>query len=398
MGWFEKVKAAFPGSRKLQQGMNGLEEITIDIPSEIYVKELAIYAAISLVANAVSQSEIKVYENNVSVKNEDYYSLNIKPNPNESASQFWHKVTEKALRDERGALCFISGRKLYCADEFYLEQKRPFLGNIYTGIVVDDFQMSRKFGANEVFLFKLENIQAKQLIDGMYRSLGSCIDTAMSAYKDTNAAKYILKVDGVQAGDKQFQEEWENILKESLSKYMNGEAKLYVQYTGRELQKMKQEGSQKSSDDTVKLIEEIFKITGKAFKIPESLMLGNITNMNDVVKSFLTFAVDPFTDMIGQVLTGQYGYDNWALGNYYKVDTSGVNHVDIFDMAEAIDKLISSSFASIDEVREKAGLDKLNEEWSSKHLLTKNYEFIEKGSIIGGEMSEKETKQYDDEV
>lgn len=42
----------------------------------------------------------------------------------------------------------------------------------------------------------------------------------------------------------------------------------------------------KSSDDTISLIEEMFKIVGKAFKIPESLMLGNITNMNDVVKSF----------------------------------------------------------------------------------------------------------------
>mgnify|MGYP000801644740 CR=1 FL=1 len=78
-------------------------------------------------------------------------------------------------------------------------------------------------------------------------------------------------------------------------------------------------------------------------------MLGNITNMNDVVKSFLTFSVDPWADMIGQVLTGQYGYANWKNGNYFRVDTSTVNHVDIFDMADKIDKLISSAFASIDD-------------------------------------------------
>lgn len=397
MGWLDKLMAAFPGSRRLEQGKSGLDEIVIDIPSEIYIKELAVYSAISLIANAISQSEIKVYVNNRSVRDEDYYSLNVKPNPNESASQFWHKVTEKAFRCEKGALCFIKGRKLYCADDFYLEQKRPFEGNIYSGITIDDFQINRKFRADEVFLFKLENIQAKQLIDGVHKSLGSCIDAAMSAYKDTNATKYILNVAGVQAGDDKFKEEWENILKENLSKYMNNEAKLYVQYSGRELQKMKQEGSQKSSDDIVKLIEETFKITGKAFKIPESLMLGNITNMNDVVKSFLTFAVDPWANTIGQVLTGQYGFDNWACGNYFKVDTSEVNHVDIFDMADKVDKLISSAFASVDEVREKAGLDRLGEEWSSKHLLTKNYEFIEENSIVGGEKIEKQSEN-DDEI
>lgn len=394
MEWFDKIKAAFPGSSKTRIGP---EVITIDIPNDIYIKELAIYSAISLIANAISQSEVKVYENGKSVQNEDYFSLNIKPNPNESASQFWHKVTEKALRDEKGALCFISGRNLYCADDFVLEQKRPFQGHIYSGVTVDDFQMDRKFAADQVFIFKLENIQAKKLIDGLYSSVGSVISTAMSAYKDTNAVKYKLKIDGVQAGDTNFNEEFKKILEEPLKKYMNGDAKLYIEYTGRTLEKMKSEGTQKSSDDTIKLIEEVFKITGKAFKIPESLMLGNITNMNDVVKSFLTFAVDPFADMIGQVLTGQYGYENWKQGNYYKVDTSGVNHVDVFDMADKIDKLISSAFASIDEVRERAGLDSLNEEWSKKHLLTKNYEFIDKkNKVIGGSSSEESSD--DDEI
>ena len=76
-------------------------------------------------------------------------------------------------------------------------------------------------------------------------------------------------------------------------------------------------------------------------------------------------------------------------GNYYKVDTSGVNHIDIFDMANNIDKLISSAFASVDEVRERTGLDAINEEWSRKHLLTKNYEFTENVLKKGGMEGDK---------
>ena len=199
----------------------------------------------------------------------------------------------------------------------------------------------------------------------------------------------MLKVHGLQAGDEKFRKEWEDILKQPLTDYVNGKARIYVEYDGKELVKMKSEGSQKSADDLTKLIEQTFKVVGEAFKIPQSLMLGNITNMNDIVKSFLTFGVDPYADMIGKVLTGQYGMEEWLKGNYYKVDTSTVNHVDIFDMADKIDKLISSSFACIDEVREKAGLDRLNEEWSSRHLLTKNYEFIDKQNLQGGEKGEQ---------
>lgn len=49
--------------------------------------------------------------------------------------------------------------------------------------------------------------------------------------------------------------------------------------------------------------------------------------------------------------------------------------------------ILSSSTSS--QVREKAGLDILNEDWSKNHLLTKNYEFInEKNKMIGGKDNE----------
>ena len=134
MGFVERLKEIFPRSQITRQGT---DVIFVDLPSSIYIKELAIYTAISLIANAISQSEIRCYENNKQTKTEDYYSLNIKPNPNESASQFWHKVVERMFRNPEGALCFISRRNLYCADDFSIREKRPFKGNIYDGVVVD---------------------------------------------------------------------------------------------------------------------------------------------------------------------------------------------------------------------------------------------------------------------
>jgi HK97 family phage portal protein len=389
MSFINSVKTLFGKDNKNGEAINSI--YAIEVPESIYVREMAVYSAISLIANAISQSEIRVYENNKPVMNEDYFTLNVKANPNESASAFWHKVMEKALRAEqgKGALCFINRRNIYCADQYTVEEKRPFKGNIYSGIVVDDFQMDRKFRADEVFIFKLEDTDAYNTIRKWNAEYGKLISVAMNAYKDTNAKKFVLKVEGLEAGNAKFKEEFEKYLKEPIQKFVNGDTEILIEYDGRTLSEMERKRDRTNSEDSIKLIEETFKVAGKAFKIPESLMLGNITNMNDVIKSFLTFAVDPWADMIGKVLTGQYGYEEWEKGNYYKCDTSTVNHIDIFDMAEKIDKLISSSFACVDEVREKAGLDKLNEEWSSKHLLTKNYEFTENILKEGGSESEK---------
>lgn len=383
MGFIDRLKEIFP-TKIVKQGP--ADTVFINVPSAFYTKELAVYTGVSLIANAISQSEFRVYKGGKSVKDEDYYSLNIRPNKNESGSQLWHKVAEKILYNKDGALCFIHNRELFCADSFCIERERPFLGNIYSGVVVQGFQMDRKFTSDQVMHFKLENRQAAQLISQMYDEYGKIISAAMDAYKGTNASRYVLKIEGVQAGDEKFNEEFEKILKEPIQKFVSGENKVLIEYSGRTLSQMESSRQAKSADDVINTTKQVFELAGKALHIPEGLMTGNITNMNDVVKAFLTFGVDPIADMISKNLTGAYGMSAWKAGNYYKLDTSGVNHVDIFDMAGNIDKLISSAFMSIDEVRGRADLDQLGEEWSRRHVLTKNYEFIdEKSKQIGGE-------------
>jgi hypothetical protein len=70
-------------------------------------------------------------------------------------------------------------------------------------------------------------------------------------------------------------------------------------------------------------------------------------------------------------------------GSYIEADTTCIKHIDIFDIATNIDKLISCGFASIDEAREKAGMTAIKEDWSEKHWITKNYQDVE--DLKGGE-------------
>ena len=62
-------------------------------------------------------------------------------------------------------------------------------------------------------------------------------------------------------------------------------------------------------------------------------------------------------------------------------------HIDIFDLATSIDKLIASGFLSIDEVREKVGLRGFNEEWSTLHWMTLNNTTAEAAVATGAEKS-----------
>ena len=352
--------------------------IVVDIPAELYYKELAIYTASSLISNAISRSEVRTFRKGLPVKEGDYYLLNVSPNRNETSSVFWHKVINKVIR-EGEALVVEADGYLYCADSFTLASERPILGDIYESVTVGNFTFNRQFSQKDGYMFRLDNIRVKLLIDGMYEQYGKILTAAAKNLKQSNGQKYKLHIDGVKAGDDEFNKEFEEYIKKQLKTYMESDNAVYPEFDGYNLQPdpLFDKGSG-SASDFVELKKELFMSVAGAFHIPDSMMTGNITNMADVVGSFLTFGVDPYADMITESLNKRAGVDNYTAGNYYQVDTSKIMHRDLFDVAADVSNLISSGVKCIDEVREMLGDAPLGTEWSRKHFITKNFEEIER--------------------
>ena len=383
----------FLGNAKNDKG-EIIESVIEEKVQEIYYKELAIQTAITLIANAIAKCEIKVYEKNREVKNETYYTLNISPNKNENSSQLWHKAIEKMVYDNESIIIEV-GNSLYCASSYSVEEY-PILGNLYKGVAIGNLQLNKTFKSEEVFRLKLNNAHIKKLIDGLYEQYGELMSYAAKNYKKSNGTKYKLILDQVKASDEKFQETYREVVQKQLKDFVENENAVYLQYKGYDLQDVSP-SSNKDSSDFRNLRKEMFEIVAQAFQIPVSLMLGNITNMNEIVKIFLTFCIDPIADMISEEITRKISgdYDNWIKGNYVKVDTSTINHIDILDVAEKADKLIASGTCCIDEVREIIGFDKLGTKFSQQHFITKNYDTVEnrligdaKSNNGGGENSE----------
>ncbi|SCI45754.1 phage portal protein%2C HK97 family [uncultured Clostridium sp.] len=365
----------FLGNVKNKKG-DVVENVIEEQLQEIYYKELAIQTAISLIANAISKCEIKVYEENREVKNKLYHTLNIEPNSNENSSQFWHKAIEKMIYDNECIVIEVN-EQLYCADNYSIED-RPVLGNLYRNVAVGQINFNRVFKSDEVLRLKLNNSNIKKLIDGLYQQYGELLAYAAKKYKKANGSKYKLVLDKIKAGDTNFQELYETVVQKQLKTFMENENAVYPQYLGYDLQDISSKINTDSSDFR-NIRKDIFEIVAQAFQIPVSLMFGNITNMNDIVNIFLTFGIDPIAEMITKETTRKYSgtYDNWKKGTYTKVDTSTIKHIDILDVAEKVDKLISSGNCCIDETRKLTGFDPLNTEFSKQHFITKNYDTVE---------------------
>ncbi|MBC5625001.1 phage portal protein [Clostridium sp. NSJ-49] len=372
-------------------GKNIVEDIDIDlsnIKSQIYFKELALYTAISYIANAISKCEIKTFVKGKEVKEEEYFVLNYSANLNENSSLFWHKVIEKIFYSSKGEALVIVGRdkKLYCADDYTVDEL-PMLGNRYRNIRIGTLSLDRSYRIDEVFLFRLENMQVKKIIDGLHENYSEFLTCAIKNYKKSNSNKYKLNLDEVEAGDEKFNKIFETIIKEQLKSFIESEFSIYPEYSGQKLEDITPKNSSKDASDILSIKKDIFETTAQAIKIPQSLMLGNITNMKEVMNTFITNVIDPYAKMIERELTRKEGYQSWKEGNYAKVDTSKINHIDILEVAEKLDKLISSGTTCIDETRALIDMEALNTDFSKTHFITKNYDTIE-NRLKGGEKNE----------
>lgn len=361
-----------------------LETVTGKLAEVLYYKELALYIAKSYIANTISKCEFLVYENGKEVKNELYYALNVSPNNNQNSSQFLNKLIN-TLYDKNEVLVIPKGNRLYTADSFTVNEQ-PLHDNVFENIVVENQALAKSVKASDAFYFKLDDDCVKKFVDGMFSTYSQLLSCAVASYKRGRGQKYKLILENVQAGDKKFAEQFNTVIKDQLKEFIESDTAVYPQFRGQDLTELPK--SVETTSDLISLRKEMFDIVAQAFKIPQTMMYGNITNMQEIVKVYLTFCIDPLADMIGEELTRKTNtFKTWNGGkNFIKVDTSRINHVDIFEVADKADKLIASGVACVDEVRKVLDWQELGTEFSQKHWITKNYSDVSES--LTGEVKE----------
>lgn len=212
----------------------------------------------------------------------------------------------------------------------------------------------------------------------------------MESYETANGRKGTIKIDTMatnkQYGDKSFQDIYQELMNVRFEKYFKAKNAVLPLFEGFTYTEDKN-GSSKNNNkvtDYINAVNEIAYKVALAFDFPPKILTGEVEGMGDSIKMLLSFAIDPMAQTIStEVNRKRYG-KAVLKGSYMWIDTSSILHIDLFAVAEQVDKLIASGVCSIDELRRKAALLELGTEESKKHWITKNYEEIKK-TEKGGE-------------
>ena len=357
------------------------------LASEIMIRELAFNMVVNKISSALSKCKVNVYHNGKRAKDEEWYRWNVQPNVNQSANQFWSKLIYY-LYNYNEALVITRGNELYVADSYVKNEDYAFFEHTFTGVTINGYALNKTYRMSEVFYFELNNRNIRNFLNGTLQLYSELINAAYSSYLVANGNKGVLKIDQFAENSEDFTEQFNQLLNEDFKTFFSNANAVLPLYEGFEYSQLDNKGTQSTTRDFKALLDDVISITANAFNVPASIANGTVQDTSKAIDEFLTFCIDPLIEMLTDEMNRK-SFSPYQIinGHYFKFNTLAIKHIDILDIANAIDKLLSSGFTCINDLRILIGLDPIDEEWANQFFMTKNYAPIEEllNALKGGD-------------
>lgn len=351
---------------------------------EIRLRELAFTCAVNLVANVLGNCEVKTYSNGRTVKGTEAYTWNLSPNPFQTSSEFWHKLVFQLFRHNEALIIPLrrgNRNQMLIADAWQASDFDPNLETAFSGVVVNGYQFNSVFRESEVLHLRLQDRNTAGVVDAINNSYYKLFDAAAKSFKTGSGVHLKVHVNRTESGDPKFKETLAKIMEDQVKPWINSDRSVLIEFDGYDYEILWPGTAGQTSRDVRALVDDIFDFTYSAFCIPTALIKGTVTNLGEVISQFFTCCIDPLASMIEEEATRKrYGLTEWRRGNFLKIDTSTVQHFDIFANANNIEKLVGSGAFSINEVLSAAGRPEIDEDWARMHWLTLNISNIEQAA------------------
>jgi HK97 family phage portal protein len=346
---------------------------------EVYLRELAFWTCVNKIANAISKCEFKTYIKKKEVKGQEYYLWNYEPNQNQNATSFMNKLIGKLYRNNECLVVEVNNH-IYVADS-YSKEVLALKEYRFSGITFDGYELSETREMSEVMFFELNSENMRNLTNGMYETYSKLLIYAQDAYKKSRGKKGILNIGAIAQESENFDETFQELMSTHFKNFFESDSAVLPLFDGYEYQDISESGktySTESTRDIKSLADDIFEFTARAFSFPPSLAKGDVQDTGKAIDELLTFVIDPLIKMLQQEINRKRnGYTGFKAGNYVKIETLAVKHIDIFDIATPVDKLISSGAFTINDILEVLGKPRIEEDWANQHFMTKNYSKIQ---------------------
>ncbi|NFO41862.1 phage portal protein [Clostridium botulinum] len=364
-----------------------LNEKLDSVCTNLAIDAFAFQTGINLIASCIAKCEFKTFLLKKEMNSDEYYLWNIEPNKNQNSSEFIQEFVSKLLLNNEVLIVEVNN-ELIIVDSFYREEHAIY-EDYFEQVTKKDFTFDKKFYMKDVLYFKYNNDDIRKYYNNLMIGYNELLSLAKGKYKRAGGRKGTVEVDAIAKGDEEKRKQIEELFTKKFKNYFEAENAIVDLPKGVKYTEITGEGSKKATNelgDITRILDDAFTRAAQALRMSPALLKGDIADIDKITNNFLTFCIDPIVDLIQtEINRKRYGKSNFLKGSYLYIDITNIKHIDIFSIAEKIDKLIACGMYSIDDLKKKLKDTVLNTEWSEKHWITKNYQEIDKLDKEGGD-------------
>ena len=355
---------------------------------KLTVQAYAFELAVDFVARMVAATTIITKHYGENREDKMYYRLNIEPNMNMTATEFWKIIVRKMLIGGEALVIphRMPGRQpdTYLIADSYEKVERNLIENRYTDIRIGDYPLSRRgekntFNESEVWVFRFDNKELKDYTRRLSIGIEKILDVVQRQYVKKKYTKSVIEMVGMHSMKGEETTKIQELYDKNIRNFLNVEADAVLPLgNNQKIGRFESVMGDGVIDDAVNIrmfTEQTILLNAAMFNIPVQALYGETVDLTGWFSSFL----GPFTKAISQEINRKsYGMNRMANNSYCYFDLSKLVPQTELDRAKMLDLLLRSGTHTINENRKEKGLELIDEPWADMFWMTLNYDFVER--------------------
>jgi len=353
-----------------------------DTKNRVYLKRMAIDTVINYVGRTVSQSEFRVMDKGLPVKNDMYYKLNVRPNSDESASDFWQHLVYQLIYYNEVLVIQDDSNNLLIADSFARHEYAVY-EDTFSDVTVKNYTFKRTFAMSDVIYLRYSNDKLEHYLTGLWGDYGELFGRMYELELRNNQIRATVKADLTTGTNDEKQNKLQKFINKIFESFSKNSVAVVPLTNGFEYNEVsngvgKNQAFDESNNVLLAFIDHVARLVG----VPPALIHGETAESSDNQELFNKQCLGALLNKIQNELNSKSFSQRDYLKRGRQIEVIGINRPTLIELAEQIDKLGSSGMVTQNEVRHAVGLPPRED--GDQIVMTKNY------TMKGGDNNDNE--------
>ncbi|AHN22048.1 phage portal protein [Lysinibacillus varians] len=382
MGWLQDV---LNKNKEIGKMFDEFDFFGIETSQRAYLKKMALETCINFIGRTISQSDFRIIKNKKRQKDDWHYLLNVRPNTDQSASDFWQDFIYKLLHENEVLVILTDNNDLLIADSFDRIEFAVY-PDIFRSVTVKDYTFQRSFNMDEVIHITYNNEKLTEFMSGMFEDYTNLFSRMIETNMFANQIRAMAEMDSTQKLDDENTGKLQVFINKLFGAFRRNAFAIVPKLKGFNYEEIADgSNSGRSVEELGNLKRDLIDDVANILGIPTSLVHGDMAEFETAIKAYIKFCIAPLVKKIEDELNAKL-IDKKDFLNGFKIEVKGVTETSVIENSEAVDKLVASGAFTRNEVRELFGAERSDNPELNKFVITKNYQSTD--TIEGGEKDE----------